>query len=323
MSLLLSREKVDNLSSIRGKVVLVTGGNSGIGWETVKRLAAAGATVILACRTVSKGQAMVDTLPASFAENVHIMELDLAKISSIQAFCKAFLAKYSALHVLVLNAGLAQSFLSSGAFSTTPDGLEEVMGVNFLGHFLLTTLLLPVLKKTHSARVISLTSSAMSVCYKRGIDPKTWVERPRDYSDLAQYGQSKMAMRFFAEDLQRREPSLLCVSVHPGIVADTNVMKVKPNLFEASYRFLMFKVLGFGIDHGGDTTVWCATAVPEKMTPGACYFPVGRKVTWIAHPLLRFGTFYSPICARTEHPTLWEDATSALNKCTGKVVVPV
>jgi len=306
--------------SMQGKLVLVTGGNAGIGWQTVKRLAQAGATVILACRSLEKGHAMVSTLPSNVAKQIIVMELDLSKIASIRAFAATVMEKFPRLHVLVLNAGLAHSFMAASNFRRTDDGLEEVMGVNYLGHFLLTNLLLPVLRNTPTARVIALSSCAMANSYRRGIDPSTWVNKAADYHDLCQYGQSKLAMRLFMEQLQQREPALLCVSCHPGIVAETGIVHAKPHPFEWLFRAIVFNMLGFGVAHGGDNSVWCATAPEKSLEPGACYFPVGRPVTWKAHPLMRVGVGQSPF-ARTSFPPLWEESARVINECAGKTLI--
>eukprot|EP00913_Durusdinium_trenchii_P010674 g10014.t1 len=126
LSVRLSSFREDSVPSMKGKVVVVTGGNAGIGWHTVRLLAAAGAKVILACRAVQKGFEQVQTLPPEVAQQVEVMELDLAVFESIVAFSRRFQEKYQQLHVLVLNAGLAKTFLGSAGWKLTPEGLEEM-----------------------------------------------------------------------------------------------------------------------------------------------------------------------------------------------------
>merc|ERR1712232_1506511 len=131
-----------------------------------------GATVVLCCRSLQRGQEAKASLPSVY--NIDIMELDLASLASIRAFAKAFQQRYSQLNVMVLNGGFAKTFLGSGGYSQTTDGFEGMVGVNFLGHFYLTLLLLPVLRATSGARVIAQTSVAAVNSYPRGIDPMTW-----------------------------------------------------------------------------------------------------------------------------------------------------
>merc|ERR1712194_610818 len=112
----------------------------------------------------------------------------------------------------------------SGGFRLTSDGFEEMIGVNFLGHFYLTLLLLPKLRATPAARVIAQTSVAAANSYPQGIDTTTWRARTPNFKDWAQYGQSKLALFLFMRQLQQKEPSLLCLACHPGVVDGTTLM---------------------------------------------------------------------------------------------------
>jgi len=160
---------------------------------TVRELALAGAKVVLCSRDVAKGEAAKASLPQECQQRVEVMELDLGSISSITSFAKTLLGKFPRLDVVILNAGVAKSFLGSGTYRRTSDGFEEMIGVNFLGHFLLTKLLLPALRAAVRGRVVVQSSVAAANSYPSGIDVKSWTERTPRYNEYMQYGQSKMA----------------------------------------------------------------------------------------------------------------------------------
>ncbi|CAK9106312.1 unnamed protein product [Durusdinium trenchii] len=319
LSVRLSSFREDSVPSMKGKVVVVTGGNAGIGWHTVRLLAAAGAKVILACRAVQKGFEQVQTLPPEVAQQVEVMELDLAVFESIVAFSRRFQEKYQQLHVLVLNAGLAKTFLGSAGWKLTPEGLEEMVGVSFLGHYLLCRLLLPVLRHGHS-RVIGQSSVAMANSYLRGIDPKSWTSKPQDYHDWKQYGQAKLAMRLFMTELQRREPGVLCLANHPGVVENTSLMHPQgAGIVERWYDALLFKLWGMRAADGGLQTAWLASTAAEQLQGGACYKPIGRERRFISDPLQRLGNLQAPLPMRTDFPTLWTDAENVVNERAGEI----
>ncbi|HET8705508.1 MAG TPA: SDR family NAD(P)-dependent oxidoreductase, partial [Pseudomonadales bacterium] len=137
------------------KIIVITGGNSGIGKATAKALARAGATVIIACRDAYKAHDAVAEIQADTGSSkVEFMPLDLADFNSIRNFTQLFLAKYSKLHVLINNAGVI--FLRK---NLTENGFEAQFGINHLGHFLLTNLLLDTLKKSAPSRIITVSSA--------------------------------------------------------------------------------------------------------------------------------------------------------------------
>lgn len=309
-----ARSKPLAADALLDKVVLITGANSGIGLGCARSLALAGATVVMACRSASRGEAAKASmaLPAELAARVSVLPLDLASLQSVAAFAEAFREKFLQLDVLILNAGLAGSFLGSGGFAKTKDGLEEMVGVNFLGHYLLTRLLLPVLRATPGARVIGLTSVAMANSYLEGIDVASWTSRRRDFQDWMQYGQSKLAVRLFVEELQRREPSLLCLACHPGVVAGTALMHQGGSFLESLYSWFTFNALAMRADFGHLNTVYVASAPASELRPGACYLPVGREMSWKSHWFQRACALQMPLRMQTEHPTLWSDAERLL-----------
>src|SRR3954467_14373752 len=144
------------MASMDGKICIVTGANTGIGKETARGLAQAGATVVIACRDAAKGEeARADIAKSTGAgERVKVMELDLASLASIRAFAQAFAKTYGKLSVLVNNAGV-----SPNEKKQTADGLELTFGVNHVGTHLLTKELVPLLKASAPSRVVFVSSS--------------------------------------------------------------------------------------------------------------------------------------------------------------------
>jgi len=303
------------IPSMKGKVVIVTGGNGGIGARCVAALAGAGATVILACRSMERGENVKVSLPPEVASQVEIMNLDLSSFASIKAFSTQFQAKFPRLHVLILNGAVAKTFLGNSGYKLTSEGFEEMVGVNFLGHFLLTQLLLPVLRETPGARVIGQTSVAMANSYKCGIDPQSWISRRPDFQDWKQYGQSKLAIQLFMEQLQNREPSLLCMACHPGVVADTTLLhQAGIGITETFFSALLFKVLAMSADTGHLNTVFLASAPSSELDPGACYQPIGRKLYWRASLFQRVAAFQAPVAMTTSFPDLWQVADKMIRE---------
>jgi NAD(P)-dependent dehydrogenase (short-subunit alcohol dehydrogenase family) len=205
-----------------GKVTIVTGSNTGIGKETARGLARAGATVVLAVRDIGKGEAArADLVASSPGADVRVMALDLADTASIRAFAAAFQRDFTRLDVLVDNAGL-----SPKNRGTTKDGFETTFGVNHLGTFLLTNLLVPLLEKSAPARVVVLSSRL----HYRG--KMVWDDlqfERRKFSGLAAYNQSKLANVLFTKALARRLAGrgVTVNAVHPGVVA-TELLRDMP-----------------------------------------------------------------------------------------------
>lgn len=172
---------------IDGKVVIVTGGNSGIGRETVRVLSKNGAQVILACRTVAKGNAVREELMKEDNNaEITVLPLDLSSFDSVHEFAKQFKALKKPLHLLVNNAGVMLCPLEY-----TKDGHEMHFGTNHLGHFLLTELMLPNLKASAPSRIVNLSSAAYALPYTEGIRFDD-LKGEEYYSKLYAYGQSKL-----------------------------------------------------------------------------------------------------------------------------------
>mmetsp|Transcript_44772 Transcript_44772/g.112280 ORF Transcript_44772/g.112280 Transcript_44772/m.112280 type:complete len:360 (+) Transcript_44772:163-1242(+) len=213
-----------------GKTVIVTGGNSGVGKETVRVLAKWGATVILACRDVEKGEKakadIVRSLPPKSRGSVLVWCLDLADFSSVRRFCSRFRDSGRSLHVLINNGGVRHNFLR-----VTTDGVEQHYQVNHLSHVLLTMELLPMLRKSSPSRVVHVSSSAHAFGEIEGRaygaevlnkDESIFHATMKDRLEGV-YGDTKLMQVVFSEELQARlkaiAPGVESFAVHPGFVA--------------------------------------------------------------------------------------------------------
>jgi NAD(P)-dependent dehydrogenase (short-subunit alcohol dehydrogenase family) len=200
--------------NLHGRVVIITGGNSGIGKETAVGLARLGAVVVITARRPDKGQAArEDIRQRSGNDTVQVMALDLADFVSIRAFAAEFLDRFDRLDVLINNAG---GLLTER--ETTAQGFEMAFGVNHLGHFLLTDLLLDRLRESAPSRVVSVASIAHRYAWS-GLDFDD-LQSERDYQAMRAYGRSKLANVLFTTELARRlsGTDVTANCVHPGVV---------------------------------------------------------------------------------------------------------
>jgi NAD(P)-dependent dehydrogenase (short-subunit alcohol dehydrogenase family) len=212
------------MQDLQGKIAIVTGSNTGIGKETARGLAARGATVILACRDMTKAQAARDDIARTTSrDDVKAMALDLGSKASIRAFVERFEAAHPRLDILVNNAGVWTT-----SRKTTADGFESTFGVNHLGTFLLTRELLPLLEASAPSRIVILSSA---LHYRGKMDWDDLQFERRKYSGTAAYNQSKLANVLFTLALARRLESkgVTVNAVHPGVVA-TELTRDYPRL---------------------------------------------------------------------------------------------
>ncbi len=195
-----------------GKLAIVTG-TGGLGFETALGLARAGIEVVLAGRDPDKGEEARAHIESAVAgASVSFAELDLASLASVAAFTSAFTAQHGRLDILINNAGV----MALPARKTTADGFEMQFGTNFLGAFALTGNLLPLLRRSSTARVVQLSSNA----HRRGRIAFDNLQGERRYRPWQAYAQSKLAMLIFALELQRRSDAhgwgLTSLAAHPG-----------------------------------------------------------------------------------------------------------
>jgi len=249
----------NDIPNQQGKQVIVTGANSGIGYEAALALAGRDAQVILAVRNVDKGEEAARQIRQYHPQAlVTAMELNLADLKSIAAFAESFRANHDRLDILINNAGV----MALPARKTV-DGFEMQFGTNHLGHFALTGLLLPILKKTPGSRVVTV-SSGVHVSGDIHFDDLQWEKK---YDQWGAYAQSKLANLLFAYELQRRfaETGIKAISVscHPGYAA-TNLQSVGPQMEGSVFKSWMMKaantLFAQGQDMGALPTLFAATA---------------------------------------------------------------
>lgn len=215
----------NDIPDLSGKTVVVTGGNSGIGYEAAVQFAAKGANTILACRDPKKASAAAEAILESHPDaGVGTMELDLASLASVESFAEAFRGGNDRLDILANNAGVMAL-----PRRTTSDGFEMQLGTNHFGHFALTGQLLDLLLKTPDARVVTVSSTF----HKPGKINFDDLDGERSYFKWTAYAQSKLANLLFAYELQRRSEanraSLVSVGCHPGY-ASTNLQLAGPKM---------------------------------------------------------------------------------------------
>src|ERR1700733_12052842 len=227
----------DDMPDLSGKTIVVTGGNSGIGYEAALEFARKRAEVILACRDLGKARSAAAQITASSSgAKVSVMELDLANLASVRGFSEAFHLEHPALHVLVNNAGVMAI-----PYRQAADGFEMQFGTNHLGHFALTGLLLDSLLAIEGARVVNVASGAHRMGKIR-FDDLQW---KNGYRKWMAYGQSKLANLLFTLELQRKLDAagkkLLAVACHPGYAA-TNLQAAGPKMSGSSMLESVFSV---------------------------------------------------------------------------------
>jgi retinol dehydrogenase 12 len=238
--------------NVAGKSILITGSNTGIGRVTAEQLAKDGAHVILACRSADKTTPVVDGIRGA-GGSAELLELDLASLASVRSAAETFLATGKPLHQLINNAGLAASGL-------TKDGFELTFGVNHIGHYLLTRLLLPRLVESDAPRIVNVSSKAH---YRaRTIDFDT-IRKTSSLTALPEYSVSKLANVLFAKELARRYPQVISTSLHPGVVASDAWRRLPWGLRHVAKAFMITT------EDGAKTTVHCATS--DEVRSGAYY----------------------------------------------------
>lgn len=242
---------------LTGRIAIVTGGNTGIGLETTRTLASAGATVIVPARDIEKARKNLEGIT-----NVEIMPMDLLNPASIDSFARSFLDSGRPLHVLINNAGIMWVPLRRDE-----RGIESQLATNYLAQFQLTARLWPALKKANGARIINVSSHGHHFASFNFEDPNF---QHREYETLQGYGQSKTAVNLFSMELDIRAHhyNVRAYAVHPGSIGGTELGREAP--------LALFQKMGFvdadgnllpeiaaslkTIPQGAATTLWCATS---------------------------------------------------------------
>lgn len=254
---------------MNNRIILITGANSGIGKFTAKALAEMGATVILMCRNLEKGQATIREIQQTATGPTDLIQGDLADFSSLKMAVSQFKAKYERLDVLIHNAGLYSS-----NYSTTKDGFELQFGVNYLSTFLLTELLLDSLKASENARIIHVSS----VVQKSGkIDFGSFRKLyAKKYHPMKSYAQSKICMLLYNKELSRRlvGTNITTNALHPGVVATSFGEKTGDKFFKSLWNF--GKIFFISPRKGANTSIYLASS-PKVETVTGKYFVKNRE----------------------------------------------
>ena len=211
-----------------GKTILVTGATGGIGLETARALARRGAHVVVGARDPSRGQAAVDVM-RSAGGGADLLVVDFSSFASVREAARRFSAERSALDVLVNNAGCVLR-----ERHVTADGHEATWQTNFLGGFLLTRLLLPMLRNAARPRVVNVSSEA----HRSGRIDFANLELERGYGAFRAYANSKLAQVHFTRELARREPGVAVNAVHPGTIS-TGIWRPAPAWLRFGVRLLL------------------------------------------------------------------------------------
>lgn len=253
-------------ADLAGRVCVVTGANTGIGRVTALELARAGGRVFLACRSEERAAPVVEEIQREVSgAEVEFLPLDLADLDSVRASAEAFLARGLPLHVLINNAGLA------GTAGQTKQGFELAFGVNHLGHFLYTLLLIDALKASAPSRIVHVASVAH---YKaKGIDFEAVQQRTTTKTGLSEYQVSKLANVLFSAELARRleGTGVSSYALHPGVVASD----VWRSVFWPLRSIL--KLFMISNEEGAQTTLYCATEPGIAGDSGYYYDTCVRK----------------------------------------------
>jgi len=249
---------------MQGKTVLITGADGGIGRETTKALAKKGASIIMACIDLNDAKPLYeDIIEESGNKKIEMMQVDLASLSSIREFTKQFSKRYQQLNVLINNAGVY-----CAKRGETKDGFEKTMGINYLGPFLLTNLLLPLLKKTPEARIVNVSSNA----YFQGKIDFNNLHLKKRYQGFKAYSASKLAIVLFTLELAERlkDTGITVNALHPGHTA-TDIWNMWPGTWYQELLFKIIRRLAKSPEEAAKTSIYVASSDELKGITGT-YF---------------------------------------------------
>ncbi len=252
--------------AMQGKIVLITGANSGIGKETARGLAKMGATVVMACRNVTRAVAVCEAIKRESGNaQTEVMQLDLTSLRSIRELVGQFCEKHQQLNVLINNAGIM-----CGGGGETEDDFHRVMATNYLGPFLLTNLLLPLLKQTKEARIINVSS----IAHLWGRIDLNDLNLKKRFRLSGAYSSSKLALIFFTQELSERlkQTDITVNALHPGVVA-TDIYRIGPE--DSWYQALFRKVLSLVMispQDGAQTSIYLASSDDVRGVTGKYFY---------------------------------------------------
>ena len=286
----------DDIPDLSGKTIIVTGGNSGLGFETVKSFSAKGSETILTCRDPEKGKFAKEKILEEYPNaQINVMNLDLADLKSIHSFVGKIEEQYPKINVLLNNAGIICPY------KKTKDGFEIQIGTNHLGHFALTGLLLHLLKNTKGSRVVNVSS----IGHKFGkLDFDNFMFEKGGYAIMKAYGNTKLSNLLFTYELQRRfekfNVNCIAVAAHPGIS--------KSNLAKYVTKKLGYKIV-FGISSvmSQSPSIGALPEIRASVDPlvkGGDYFGPDGFQEWRGYPVKVKSNDASQDLANAEK--LWE-----------------
>lgn len=263
---------VENMPSLDGKVVIVTGANSGLGFYTAKGLASKGAEVIMACRNTGKAESALKEIISEIPNaKLRMMELDLSDLTSVKSFVSNFKRAYSRLDILINNAGIMAI-----PFRRTADGFEMQFGVNHMGHFALSGQLFNVLRSTPHSRIVVVSSAAQKI---GNIDFDS-IHSERKYRKWAAYGRSKFANMLFmlelADRLRNSGKDMIVTAAHPGYAASNLLEKgpaMKGRTWLVKAGHLANRIAAQSTEMGALPILYAATS--EDVINGGYYGPGG------------------------------------------------
>ncbi|KAI7542634.1 hypothetical protein KC331_g7861 [Hortaea werneckii] len=273
-------EPAGDIPDLSGKVIVVTGGNAGLGAETIKRLAAHNPRRIYLCaRSSAKAKGLIEQVRAeSPSATIEAVDFDLSSLASAKSAAAQILRSTDRIDLLFLNAGVAGT-----APALTQDGYEWQFGVNHLAHALFVQILMPLLVQTaqtsdpdFDVRIITVASEAAKVfAPKQGLLLDEVRGDMARWGGMARYGHSKLANVLFARKLAEMYPCIRSIAVHPGLVRTENQSKADG----AGWFMYLWKPLlaftGLTVEEGAKTQLWAATA--SEAQSGKFYFPVGKE----------------------------------------------
>ncbi len=262
-----------------GRLAVITGSNTGLGYDTARLLAANGAKVVMAVRDTAKGEAAASRIRGlTPGAEVTVHKLDLGSLAAVKDAAAEMAAAYPRIDLLIDNAGVMYP-----PKSTTADGFELQFGTNHLGHFALTGILLPNLLTVDGSRVVVVASVAHNIRAKIAFDDLQWEKRR--YDRVASYGQSKLANLMFTYALQRRlaatDAKTIAVAAHPGFAA-TELMRHIPGANLPGMDWILGRVLN-SAEMGAWTTLRAAT---DPAVRGGQYYGPDGFLELRGHPVL-------------------------------------
>ncbi|CAJ0871523.1 3562_t:CDS:10 [Entrophospora sp. SA101] len=257
------------------EVVVVTGGNTGIGYVTCRELARKNAHVFVLSRSIERGTAAVEKIKQETGnQNVELLQLDLQSLKSVKECAQSFLARKLPLHILINNAGIMAT-----KFSLTVDGIQDQFGTNHVGHFYLTKLLLPTIEASAPSRIVNVSSMAHKYAPKNGIEFDK-INDPNAQATMVRYGTSKLSNILFTVELNKRleGKQVYANSLHPGIIKTELSRGAIDNWGKLAIPFVkLLSLASLTPNDGALTSLYCATSpeIEEKNLRGKYFIPFG------------------------------------------------